>query len=146
LGDSDDELERCISVLRFWFTKDLKFIKGRLCEPYNSTLGEFFRCHWDVERPSPASEGDGSKPILVSFLTEQTSHHPPISAFYIECKEKGLSAKGYDQVRLATISRKIDVTQAPNVLIDQCQIYGNVYQGLPWKPQSGYFHQSSQQG
>lgn len=54
-----------LEVLRFWFTKDLvclcstlfffscysrhllngrqKYIKGKLCKPYNSTLGEFFR-------------------------------------------------------------------------------------------------------
>lgn len=48
-------------MLRFWFTKDLvylslrpiekedllnfrqKYIKGKPCKPYNSTLGEFFR-------------------------------------------------------------------------------------------------------
>jgi len=31
-------------------------------------------------------------------LTEQTSHHPPISAWYAKCPEKGISAKGYDQL------------------------------------------------
>jgi len=31
-------------------------------------------------------------------LTEQTSHHPPVSAFYISCPEKGLHAKGFDQI------------------------------------------------
>jgi hypothetical protein len=34
----------------------------------------------------------------VSYLTEQTSHHPPVSAFYISCPEKGLHARGYDQI------------------------------------------------
>lgn len=32
-----------LEVLRFWFTKDLKYAKGRPCKPYNSCLGEFFR-------------------------------------------------------------------------------------------------------
>lgn len=52
-----------LAVLRFWFTKDLvcfllrspsnnssnteriiqKYVKGKPCKPYNSTLGEFFR-------------------------------------------------------------------------------------------------------
>ena len=41
--------------------------------------------------------GDG-KTVTVSYLTEQTSHHPPVSAFYIDCPEKGISAKGYDQL------------------------------------------------
>ena len=34
----------------------------------------------------------------MSYLTEQTSHHPPVSAFYISCPERGLSARGYDQI------------------------------------------------
>lgn len=39
-----------------------------------------------------------TKPIRVSYLTEQTSHHPPVSAFYISCPEKGIHAKGFDQI------------------------------------------------
>lgn len=42
----------------------------------------------------------GSKdPIRVSYITEQTSHHPPVSAYYIECPEKGLHGQGYDQIQ-----------------------------------------------
>ena len=36
--------------------------------------------------------------VKISYLTEQTSHHPPVSAFYIDCPEKGISAKGFDQL------------------------------------------------
>lgn len=43
MGESEDELERMLSVMRFWLTKDLKYVKGKPCKPYNSTLGEFFR-------------------------------------------------------------------------------------------------------
>lgn len=43
IGDSDDELGRMLEVLRFWYTKDLKYVKGKPCKPYNSILGEFFR-------------------------------------------------------------------------------------------------------
>lgn len=39
-----------------------------------------------------------SKPVRISYLTEQTSHHPPVSAFYISCPEKGLHARGFDQI------------------------------------------------
>lgn len=52
IGQQNDALLRMLEVLRFWFTKDLKFIKGRPCKPYNSTLGEMFRCHWDVIGPN----------------------------------------------------------------------------------------------
>jgi oxysterol-binding protein-related protein 9/10/11 len=121
IGDSEDPVGRMLGVIRFWFTKDLKYVKGKPCKPYNSTLGEFFRCSWEVEETLPelkhpnsepassavsfasakstaaAAEGEGKK-IKVSFLTEQTSHHPPVSAFVIECAEKGITARGYDQI------------------------------------------------
>jgi hypothetical protein len=40
----------------------------------------------------------GDKFVKVSYLTEQTSHHPPVSAFYIDCPEKGITARGFDQL------------------------------------------------
>lgn len=43
IGTADDPVDRMLEVLRFWFTKDLKYAKGRPCKPYNSCLGEFFR-------------------------------------------------------------------------------------------------------
>ncbi|KAI8939585.1 hypothetical protein NX059_003349 [Plenodomus lindquistii] len=111
IGDSDEELGRMLGCLRFWFTKDLKYVKGKPCKPYNSTLGEFFRCNWKIEDTHPtlktpnsapssragSVKGDG-KPVTVSYITEQTSHHPPVSAFYVDCPEKGVSARGYDQI------------------------------------------------
>ncbi|OAK95248.1 hypothetical protein IQ06DRAFT_259599 [Phaeosphaeriaceae sp. SRC1lsM3a] len=111
IGDSDEDLGRMLGCLRFWFTKDLKYVKGKPCKPYNSTLGEFFRCNWKIEDTHPTLKtptsapsssansitGD-SKPVTVSYLTEQTSHHPPVSAFYVDCPEKGVSARGYDQL------------------------------------------------
>lgn len=46
----------------------------------------------------PQSVTNPTKPIRVSYLTEQTSHHPPVSAFYVSCPEKGIHAKGFDQI------------------------------------------------
>lgn len=46
----------------------------------------------------PQSANNSGKPVRVSYLTEQTSHHPPVSAFYISCPEKGIHAKGFDQI------------------------------------------------
>ncbi|KAL4983057.1 hypothetical protein BDW68DRAFT_42400 [Aspergillus falconensis] len=113
IGTSEEPLGRMLEVLRFWFTKDLKYIKGKPCKPYNSTLGEFFRCSWEVDSTLPElpvsskagpvngastmKDGNG-KPTRVCFLTEQTSHHPPVSAFYIDCPETGVSARGFDQI------------------------------------------------
>ncbi|KAI0938482.1 hypothetical protein AcW1_001792 [Taiwanofungus camphoratus] len=48
INDSDDPFERMLAMLRFTFSKDLKYIHGRIFKPYNSVLGEHFRSHWDV--------------------------------------------------------------------------------------------------
>lgn len=53
IGTSDDPVDRMLEALRFWFTKDLKYAKGKPCKPYNSCLGEFFR----VCGPSLSSRG-----------------------------------------------------------------------------------------
>ncbi|KAI0598411.1 hypothetical protein F4775DRAFT_592406 [Biscogniauxia sp. FL1348] len=138
IGTSDEPLDRMLEVLRFWFTKDLKYVKGKPCKPYNSCLGEFFRCNWEAEDNAPRIDtksltmngsGNGTissassiksakadpraastvsvlqtatnptgPTVRISYLTEQTSHHPPVSAFYVSCPEKGLHARGYDQI------------------------------------------------
>ncbi|KAH9913754.1 hypothetical protein B0H21DRAFT_376695 [Amylocystis lapponica] len=202
INDSEDPFERMLAVLRFTFSKDLKFIRGKVCKPYNSVLGEHFRSHWDVipvvypsdpcdppiqhlylappaaesnystltptpsESPRPpASEtasimsgwsgksvtsglsltskgastpgkstpatspdlsqttldGDmsnlnladdaaalleaGTAPaapdtprVRIAYLTEQVSHHPPISAYYAKCPSRGVELTGVDQI------------------------------------------------
>ncbi|XP_063735203.1 oxysterol-binding protein-related protein 10-like [Eleginops maclovinus] len=87
-------------------------------KPYNPILGENFHCSWYVPRvrvrplrttncPGPNSAPTDSSGIPgspkrgvggssrkhsdcyhVSFVAEQVSHHPPVSGFYCECKEK----------------------------------------------------------
>ena len=78
------------------------------------------QCNWDVTDGLPIVYGEeqkgkkeegkqqdeqlkshsdvGEKPIRVSYLTEQTSHHPPVSAFWIDCPAKGITAYGFDQL------------------------------------------------
>jgi len=59
IGTSDDAVGRMLEVLRFWFTKDLKYVKGKPCKPYNSTLGEFFRvCYICSLTPTGESQED----------------------------------------------------------------------------------------
>ncbi|EJD03141.1 uncharacterized protein FOMMEDRAFT_146816 [Fomitiporia mediterranea MF3/22] len=209
INDSDDPLERMLAVIRFTFTKDLKFIRGKVVKPYNSVLGEHFRAHWDVlpveyppdplqapvhrqhttspvpsadpsavfgkgpkdestlsfrssksagsaknkkrassifdfatarvtplpKSPGPSSpdvtptvngtvesnlaagvsnlslgnasgsydsgmsgDADDSERVRVAFLTEQVSHHPPISTYYATCPTRGVSLMGIDQI------------------------------------------------
>ncbi|CZT15375.1 related to oxysterol binding protein [Ramularia collo-cygni] len=110
IGDSEDPLERMLGCLRFWFTKDLKYVKGKPCKPYNSALGEFFRCTWEVEGNEAAKTTSNPKPVKVNYLTEQTSHHPPVSAFIYECPEKGVEAVGYDQLSAKFTGTSVKVT------------------------------------
>lgn len=52
--------------------------------------------------PGVVANGNADKSsedhVKVCYLTEQTSHHPPVSAFYIDCPERGVSARGFDQI------------------------------------------------
>lgn len=135
IGTADEPVDRMLEVLRFWFTKDLKYVKGKPCKPYNSCLGEFFRCNWDAEANAPpidtkngasgnvssasslksgkgtaasaaastvsipaTSENPTGNTTRISYLTEQTSHHPPVSAFWVSCPDRGVYARGYDQI------------------------------------------------
>lgn len=181
INDSEDSFERMLAVLRFTFSKDLKFIRGKVCKPYNSVLGEHFRAHWDVipvsyppdprgpplqhlyisnpastssagrvstetdsvksgrsafsymsfgrtakSTPSTSPEpvesnidaqvsslslGAGATELLetdpddrtkrrirVLYVTEQVSHHPPVSSYYASCPARQVELRGVDQI------------------------------------------------
>ena len=51
-----------------------------------------------------------NKPVKVSYITEQTSHHPPVSAFWVDCPEKGIAARGFDQLSAKFTGTSIRVT------------------------------------
>ncbi|DAA72870.1 TPA_exp: Uncharacterized protein A8136_5314 [Trichophyton benhamiae CBS 112371] len=147
IGKSDDELGRMLEVLRFWFTKDLKYVKGKPCKPYNSVLGEFFRCNWEVKdtegavslppakpesssnsksnsaAPSIASTSatttttttsssspSSAETVKISYITEQTSHHPPVSAFWVDCPQRGITARGFDQISAKFTGTSVRIT------------------------------------
>ena len=86
VADLDDPLDRMLAVLRFTFTKELKYVKGKVCKPYNSILGEHFRCHWDFDPvkftdshvlPVQALATDSPEPLPLAGIRAQT---PTISA------------------------------------------------------------------
>jgi hypothetical protein len=72
----------------------------------------FLQSYWEVDHTNPPiiPSGNGATneavtaingndgPVKVCYLTEQTSHHPPVSAFYIGCPQRGVSARGFDQI------------------------------------------------
>ncbi|KAF9486277.1 hypothetical protein BDN70DRAFT_794567 [Pholiota conissans] len=140
INESDDPFIRMLSTVRFTFTKDLKFVHGKVCKPYNSVLGEHFRAHWDItpavfqidddttttyaSESASIKSGKSSKSTLSStkrksistaatslddeqtkpgsvrviYLTEQVSHHPPVSAYFASCPSRSLNMSGIDQI------------------------------------------------
>ena len=102
-------------------------------------LGEFFRvgrladhrgcadpqCAWTVKDDAPPiavpdtaepHPERATAPVTVSYLTEQTSHHPPVSAFWVACPEKGVSACGFDQISAKFTGTSIRVTSGQHNL------------------------------
>ncbi|GAB5576907.1 oxysterol-binding protein-related protein 10 isoform X3 [Prionailurus iriomotensis] len=98
--------ERVICFVEYYLTAFHEGRKGALAKkPYNPIIGETFHCSWEVPKDrvqpkrtaahSPASHEhpmaeDPSESYKLRFVAEQVSHHPPISCFYCECKEKRL--------------------------------------------------------
>ncbi|KAM8826862.1 oxysterol-binding protein-related protein 10-like isoform 2-T2 [Synchiropus picturatus] len=95
--------ERMVRFVEYYLTAFHEGRKGAVAKkPYNPILGEVFRCSWHVPEKqaqapgtgwstvphSAQSTGGSSDCCKVWFLAEQVSHHPPVSAFYCECKER----------------------------------------------------------
>jgi oxysterol-binding protein-related protein 9/10/11 len=89
------------------------------------------QCHWDIRddappvlkssataaQPAADNQDDPTSPlppsseeVRVSYLTEQTSHHPPVSAFFVDCPARGVSARGFDQLSAKFTGTTIRVT------------------------------------
>ncbi|XP_076860013.1 oxysterol-binding protein-related protein 9 isoform X4 [Brachyhypopomus gauderio] len=98
ISEHAEPRDRMVQVLKWYLSAFHAGRKGSVAKkPYNPILGEVFFCHWDL--PSDTEEpanveavSDGPVPFCshssVSFVAEQVSHHPPISAFYAECISK----------------------------------------------------------
>ncbi|XP_053325795.1 oxysterol-binding protein-related protein 9 isoform X3 [Spea bombifrons] len=97
IGEQKDPKDRMVHVVKWYLSAFHAGRKGSVAKkPYNPILGEVFQCHWDLpghendETPEPVSEGPvpWASKNNVTFVSEQVSHHPPISAFYAECYNK----------------------------------------------------------
>ncbi|XP_011613144.1 oxysterol-binding protein-related protein 9 isoform X3 [Takifugu rubripes] len=98
IADQPEPRERMVQVVRWYLSAFHAGRKGSVAKkPYNPILGEVFYCHWDFPNdtetpPHAETVSEGPVPLCsansVSFVAEQVSHHPPISAFYAECLSK----------------------------------------------------------
>ncbi|KAJ3194177.1 hypothetical protein HK101_003341 [Irineochytrium annulatum] len=100
ISEPEDPVERMLRVVTWFFGKDSKWTSNQLRKPYNPVLGEAFICNWEVNRESldDASVKTKDGPMKVTGINEQILHHPAISAFYYECEETGVVARGVDHV------------------------------------------------
>uniref|UniRef100_A0AAY4EUT3 Oxysterol-binding protein n=1 Tax=Denticeps clupeoides TaxID=299321 RepID=A0AAY4EUT3_9TELE len=95
IAEQSDPRDRMVYVVKWYLSAFHAGRKGSVAKkPYNPILGEVFFCHWDLPSDTEESEPVSEGPVpwcgknSVSFVAEQVSHHPPISAFYAECFSK----------------------------------------------------------
>ncbi|CAG8554581.1 13787_t:CDS:2 [Dentiscutata heterogama] len=110
-----DEAERALAVLK-WFVstlygsfasrKDKEKIEKK---PFNPILGEQFLAKWE--------EINGCGETVL--FSEQVSHHPPVSAIYLENKHAGVSANGHtgQKTQFRATAARIDVIQVGHIIV-----------------------------
>ncbi|KAI0209600.1 Oxysterol-binding protein-related protein 9 [Lamellibrachia satsuma] len=102
IADQKTPRDRMVQLVRWYLSA---FHAGRRSQvakkPYNPIIGETFRCSYDLPEMSDKKDEKINGPLpwstenCVSFIAEQVSHHPPISAFYAEHFKKHISIDGY---------------------------------------------------
>ncbi|XP_018111434.1 oxysterol-binding protein-related protein 8 isoform X3 [Xenopus laevis] len=79
----ENPYSRMKKVVKWYLSGFYKKPKG-LKKPYNPILGETFRCLWIHPKTN-------SKTF---YISEQVSHHPPVSAFYVSNRKDGFCLSG----------------------------------------------------
>ncbi|XP_028317108.1 oxysterol-binding protein-related protein 10 isoform X1 [Gouania willdenowi] len=110
--------DRIVRFVEYYLTAFHEGRKGAVAKkPYNPVLGETFHCSWEVprERVKPlvrSNQGSAREPgrgpnntlqgddlhggcYRVQFVAEQVSHHPPVSGFYCECRERRMCVNAH---------------------------------------------------
>ncbi|KAG5846125.1 oxysterol-binding protein-related protein 8 isoform X3 [Anguilla anguilla] len=79
----ENPYNRMKKVVKWYLSGFYKKPKG-LKKPYNPIIGETFRCMWLHTKTN-------SKTF---YISEQVSHHPPVSAFYVSNRKDGFCLSG----------------------------------------------------
>ncbi|XP_053506133.1 oxysterol-binding protein-related protein 8 isoform X3 [Ictalurus furcatus] len=79
----ENAYNRMKKVVKWYISGFYKKPKG-LKKPYNPIIGETFRCMWIHPKTN-------SKTF---YISEQVSHHPPVSAFYVSNRKDGFCLSG----------------------------------------------------
>ncbi|EHB04203.1 Oxysterol-binding protein-related protein 9 [Heterocephalus glaber] len=117
ISDQKDPRDQMVQVVKWYLSA---FHAGRkrsvAKKPYNPILGEIFQCHWVL--PNDTEENtelvsEGPIPWIsknsVTFMAEQVSHHPPISAFYAECFNKKIQFSAHIWTKSKFLAMSIGV-------------------------------------
>jgi hypothetical protein len=146
----DSPEERFISVVRYYLNAFYPARKSGVAKkPYNPILGETFRCRWTVPDIPPAGETTdrgpfpGSDKNQVTFIAEQVSHHPPVSAFYAEHPGKRVSLNAHIWTKSSFLGLSIGVANIGRAVVtlhdfDEDYIvtfpsgYGRSIMSTPW--------------
>ncbi|ULU10455.1 hypothetical protein L3Y34_014622 [Caenorhabditis briggsae] len=112
----DTPEKRMISVVRYYLNAFYAARKSGVAKkPYNAILGETFRCRYTVPNSSLSGKKTesgpwpGSDEKQLTFIAEQVSHHPPISAFYAEMPSEGISFNAHIYTKSSFLGLSIGV-------------------------------------
>ncbi|KAH8305167.1 hypothetical protein KR018_003014, partial [Drosophila ironensis] len=167
ISELDDPRDRIVQVCRWYLSAYHAGRKSAVAKkPYNPILGEVFQCHWDIPGESQDAHEvrDGPVPWCrrdqLTFLAEQVSHHPPISAFYAEHYNKKITFAAHVWTKSKFLGLSIgvhNIGEGVVTLVDRSEEYivtfpngyGRSILTVPWIelggsveikcPQTGYY-------
>ncbi|XP_030388211.1 oxysterol-binding protein-related protein 9 isoform X2 [Scaptodrosophila lebanonensis] len=167
ISELDSPRDRIVQVCRWYLSAYHAGRKSAVAKkPYNPILGEVFQCHWDIpgEDEDALAVRDGPIPWCrrdqLTFLAEQVSHHPPISAFYAEHYNKKITFAAHVWTKSKFLGLSIGVHNIGEgivTLVDRSEEYyvtfpngyGRSILTVPWIelggsveikcPQTGYY-------
>jgi len=88
VSSMEDPHDRIVGIVRWYLSGFYVKPKG-VKKPYNPILGEFFRCRFQHKNAA-----DDNVDSTTWFVSEQVSHHPPVSAFYVSNRKRGFVING----------------------------------------------------
>lgn len=87
--DQSTPEDRILAVVEWYLTSFHMGRKSTIAKkPYNPIIGEIFHCSWKINNSSIDNSESSANDTILTYVAEQVSHHPPITAFYVECREK----------------------------------------------------------
>ncbi|RCN32197.1 hypothetical protein ANCCAN_22010 [Ancylostoma caninum] len=114
--DLESPQERFVSVVKYYLNAFYAARKSGVAKkPYNPILGETFRCRYNVPglpnsgKKTESGPFPGSDENQLTFIAEQVSHHPPVSAFYAEHPAKRISFHAHIYTKSSFLGLSIGV-------------------------------------